>query len=63
MGNTPDEAKKVLEEAVHLFVQTVSDLGTLHEILEECGYECHKGTCIAPALIAIERHTSMVGLS
>ena len=62
-GNTPDEAKKALDEAVHLFVQTASDMGTLDEILDECGYECHKGTCVAPAWIAIERHTSMIGLS
>jgi predicted RNase H-like HicB family nuclease len=62
-GYTPDEAKKALDEAVHLFVQTASDMGTLDEILDECGYECHKGTCIAPAWIAIERRTSMFGLS
>jgi len=58
-GNTPDEAKKALDEAVHLFVQTA----TLDEILDECGYECRKGTCIAPTWIATERHTSMIGLS
>jgi len=38
-GNTPDEAKKALEEAVYLFVQTASDTGTLDEILDECGYD------------------------
>lgn len=62
-GNTPDEAKKALDEPVHLFVQTASDMGTLDEILNECGYECHKDTCTAPAWIAIEKHTSMIGLS
>ena len=62
-GNTPDEAKKALDEAVGLFLRTASDFGTLQEVLEECGYQCDKGTCIGPAWIAIERHTSMIGLS
>ncbi|MDR3566790.1 MAG: hypothetical protein P4L43_02055 [Syntrophobacteraceae bacterium] len=59
-GNTPDEAKKALDEAVHLFIQTASDTGTLDEILDECGYECNQGTCIAPSSIALERHTSLI---
>jgi predicted RNase H-like HicB family nuclease len=62
-GNTPDEAKKALDEAVRLFLRTASDMGTLQEILEECGYQCDKGTCVSPEWIAIERHTSMIGLS
>ncbi|MGC8491403.1 MAG: type II toxin-antitoxin system HicB family antitoxin [Syntrophobacteraceae bacterium] len=62
-GKTPNEAKKALDEAVHLFVQTASEMGTLDEILDECGYDFDRGNCIAPAWIAIERHTSMIGLS
>jgi len=62
-GSTPEEAKRALDEAVHLFIQTASDIGTLEEILEECGYRCEKGTCVGPAWVAIERHTSMIGLS
>jgi predicted RNase H-like HicB family nuclease len=61
-GDTPDEAKKALDEAVHLFIQTASDTGALEEILDECGYECNQGTCIPPSWIAIERHTSLIGL-
>jgi hypothetical protein len=57
------EAKKALDEAVRLFLQTASDMGTLHAILDECGYQCDKGTCVGPAWIAIERRTSMIGLS
>ncbi len=60
-GNTLDEAKKALDEAVGLFLHTASDMGTLQEILEECGYQCDQGTCVGPAWIAIERHTSMIG--
>ena len=62
-GNTPDEAKKAPDEAVRLFLRTDSDLGTLQEILEECGCQYGKGTRVGPAWIAIERHTSMIGLS
>ncbi|MFZ0930932.1 MAG: hypothetical protein WAN11_20165 [Syntrophobacteraceae bacterium] len=45
-GNTLDEAKKALDEAVRLFLHTASDMGTLQDILEECGYQCDKGTCV-----------------
>ncbi len=61
-GNIPEEAKRALDEAVHLLVQTASDMGTLEEILEECGYQCDNGTCMAPTRIAVERHISMIGL-
>jgi len=37
-GETPDEARKNLTEAVDLFLKTASAHGTLVEILEECGY-------------------------
>jgi hypothetical protein len=62
-GNTPDEAKRALDEAVHLFIQTASDMGTLEEILKECGYQCNRGTCVGPAWIATERHSSIIRLN
>jgi predicted RNase H-like HicB family nuclease len=33
-GKTPDEARKALDEAVHLFLVTAVDMGTLDEILQ-----------------------------
>ena len=36
-GNTPEEARKALDEAVQLFLLTAADTGALQEILEECG--------------------------
>jgi predicted RNase H-like HicB family nuclease len=33
-GKTPDEARKALDEAVHLFLVTAVDMGTLEEILQ-----------------------------
>ena len=43
-GGTPEEARKALDEAVHVFLGTAADMGTLKEILEEAGYEMKKGT-------------------
>jgi predicted RNase H-like HicB family nuclease len=60
-GNTTDEAKKALDEAVHLFLETAEEMGTLKEILEECGYAFVNGKWISPSWIAIERHSMAVG--
>jgi len=38
-GKTPKEARKALDEAVHLFLVTSDDMGTLDEVLQESGYE------------------------
>ena len=38
-GKTPEEARKALDEAVHLFLVTADDIGTLNEILQETRYE------------------------
>jgi len=34
-GPTPDEAKEALDEALHLFLHTAMEMGTLDEILQE----------------------------
>ena len=36
-GQTPEEARKALDEAVHLFLVTAADMGNLEEILLESG--------------------------
>lgn len=38
-GQTPEHARKALDEAVHLFLVTAADMGTLSEVLQEAGYE------------------------
>jgi predicted RNase H-like HicB family nuclease len=38
-GKTPEEARRALDEAVHLFLVTASDMGTLEEVLQDAGYE------------------------
>ena len=60
-GKTPDEARKALDEAVHLFLDTAIDMGTLEEILQDSGYEFNEGRWISPSWVAIERHSTMVG--
>jgi predicted RNase H-like HicB family nuclease len=37
-GNSPEVARKALDEAVHLFLATASDMGTLEEVLQDTGY-------------------------
>ena len=37
-GDSPDAARKALDEAVHLFLETAKDHGTLEQILEDSGY-------------------------
>lgn len=62
-GKTADEARRALvDEAVHLFLATAEDIGTLEEVLEECGYELIDGKWHSPSWIAIERHSMAVGI-
>jgi predicted RNase H-like HicB family nuclease len=61
-GQTPDEARKALTEAVHLFLETAADMGTLDEILQEAGYELKQENWISPPWVAIERHSIAVGV-
>ena len=61
-GRTPEEARKALDEAVHLFLVTAADMGTLDEILEESGYELVERNWVSPFWVAIERHSTTVGV-
>ena len=59
-GATADEARTALDEAVHLFLTTAADHGSLDEILREAGYEPQGGGWISPSWVAIERHSTAV---
>ena len=61
-GHTPEKARKALDEAVHLFLETAADMGTLEEILQEAGYELREETWIGPSWVAIEKRTAAVGV-
>jgi len=60
-GKTPEEARKALDEAVHLFLVTADDMGTLDEVLQESGYELREGRWVSPSWVAIERHSVNLG--
>ena len=47
-GRTPEEARKALDEAVHLFLVTAAEVGTLEQVLDEAGYSLEQGKWIAP---------------
>jgi predicted RNase H-like HicB family nuclease len=61
-GNSPEVARKALDEAVHLFLVTATDMGTLEDILQEAGYEFEGGRWVSPSWVAIERHSAIVGV-
>ncbi len=60
-GMTPEEARKALDEAVHLFLSTSEERGMLDEVLEEAGYELKHGKWQSPSWVAIEKHSMVVG--
>jgi predicted RNase H-like HicB family nuclease len=59
-GSSPEEARKALDEAVHVFLITAADVGTLEEILQESGYEFQQGGWVGPSWVAIERRSAVV---
>ncbi|MUH01261.1 hypothetical protein F7734_56935 [Scytonema sp. UIC 10036] len=59
-GETQDKARIALDEAVHLFLVTAADMGTLEEILQETGYKLQDGNWISPNWVSIERHSMTV---
>ena len=42
-GQSPDAARRALDETVSLFLSTAADMGTLEEVLQETGYELRQG--------------------
>jgi len=60
-GPTPEKARNALDEAVHLFLVTAKQMGTLEEVLEETGYNRQANRWFSPPWIAIERHSALVG--
>ena len=53
-GDTREEARGNLDEAVRLFVEDAVASGTLESILEECGYTRSNDSWQAPPLLAAE---------
>lgn len=60
-GQTPEEARKALDEAVRLFLLTAAEAGTLDEVLQEAGYRLERGNWAGPLWVGVERHSIVVG--
>ena len=60
-GRTPDEARKALDEAVHLFLLTAEEMGTISEVLEDAGYRADQGNWIGPSWVAWEKRAAVLG--
>ena len=43
-GETVEEARSSLHEAVELFIEECEDMGTLEEVMEEAGFVKEQGT-------------------
>lgn len=56
-GKTVEEARKALDEAVRLFLETATGTGTLELVLEESGYTRRGDRWESPAWISIEKHS------
>jgi len=61
-GPTPEDARNALKEAVHLFLDTVKEMGTLEEVLDECGYELTGNNWVSPSWVAIEKQSTAFGI-
>ena len=57
-GPSPEQARKALEEAVHLFLVTARDAGTCDEILLEAGYVLKDGQWVRPPFVAVETQST-----
>lgn len=53
-GSTPEEARKNIQDAVHGFMETAREMGTLEQILEEAGFSFDK-EWKAPEIVAFEQ--------
>lgn len=54
-GDTPVEAKRMLREAIELFLEEAEKMGTLDAILEEAGFLRTKKTWRDPHFVSNER--------
>lgn len=61
-GATPDEARKALEEAVHLFLESAAEMGTLDQVLEDAGYIRKADSWKSPSWLAVERSEAILSV-
>ncbi len=61
-GDTPEEARAAVDEAVDLFLVTTKEIGTLEEVLQECGYRFINGEWKCPEYMPSEQHSIEVAI-
>jgi len=54
-GNTGEEARRNIQDAVQGFLETSAEMGTLPQILKEAGYEREGDTWRAPEFVSFDR--------
>mgnify|MGYP006300509911 CR=1 FL=1 len=59
-GETPEQAREAVDEAVRLFLQTARELGSLCTLLEEVGYAPQDGAWQSPAWVGQEASVASV---
>ena len=57
-GDTPEEARKNIQEAAQAFLETSQEMGNLNQLLEEAGYELEGETWRAPEFVSLD-HLSL----
>ena len=57
-GDTPEEARKNIQEAAQAFLETSQEMGNLNQVLEEAGYELEGETWRAPEFVSLD-HLSL----
>jgi predicted RNase H-like HicB family nuclease len=57
-GDTDEEARRNIREAVGAFLNTARRMGTLREILEESGYRLVAEEWCGPEFVALDRLTT-----
>jgi predicted RNase H-like HicB family nuclease len=58
-GETPEAARRAVDEAVKLFIATAAEHGTLKEVLQDAGYRRVRGEWRGPAWSGIEQRSVM----
>jgi len=59
-GDTDEQARKNIQDAVRGFLETSADMGSLDWVLEESGYSKKGDSWLAPEFVALDREMASV---
>lgn len=60
-GRTIEETRRNIQDAVKGFLDTAKETGTLHDVLEESGYQFEQGRWHPPEFVALDHVSVVVG--